>query len=488
MARLLSKSRYLDGLQCPKLMWTRANDRDRIPEGPAWREHLGAANRNLRDLAKQLWEGGVEVPPFRDPLETVKATRKLLTRRTTIFEASFQAAGRICRVDIIEPGDEDDLWNIIKVKGGAKVRNMHIQELAFMRDTMLLSDVPVGRIEVLHVDTDYVRGEHLHVDELFKRVDVTERVLRVGPYVDRTVATMRGVIDGPEPDTPIGSHCNDPHTCRMIPVCWAGLPEDNVTELAHAGRRAFDLMDEGIFRIRDVPEARLGVSQKIQKQAVVTGEVQVDREAVGRWLDGLSWPLWFLDFETMAPAVPPHAGLRPYQQAPFQYSLHMLASPDAAPRHFEFLHIDAGDPRDCLLRALLDSLGPEGSIITWGAEGEKMVLGELAGFRPADAERLEALSRRIVDLADPWRTFMVHHPGQKGSTSLKAVLPTVTGLRHADLAIGSGAEATYAYESIMTAAAPPAEREAVFRSLRRYCALDTLAMVELLQWLRLQVS
>ena len=482
MPRALSKSRYLDGLQCPKLMWVKLNARERVGRGEAWHGQLSTVARQLDDLARQLWEGAVEIPPFRDPAERVAATAKMLDKRVPIFDAAFQVAGRSCRIDVLEPAPEGR-WDVVEIKAGARIRNVTVQDVAFQRDTLLLAGLELDRLWVLHMDTGYVRGEHLHVHELFKRVDVTERVLRVGPYVEKTVASLREVAAGQEPDTPIGPHCNDPHSCRLIPECWAGLPADNVTELHRAGRSAFGLMDQGIFRIRDIPDAQLGANQRIQKQAVVSGEVQIDHPAVRRWLDTLRWPLWFLDFETMAPAVPPFPGLRPYQQVPFQYSLHVQDEPGGPLRHHEFLHIDQGDPRPCLLRALLDTIGPEGSVVTWNMDYEKMVMKDLAAFQPRKATSLAAIAERVVDLADPWRTFAVHHPGQKGSTSLKAVLPTVSDLAHGDLAIGSGADATHAYEAVMASPAPPQEREAVFRDLRRYCALDTQAMVELLRWL-----
>ncbi|MBE0567920.1 MAG: DUF2779 domain-containing protein [Krumholzibacteria bacterium] len=482
MPHLLTKSRYLDGLQCPKLMWTKLNARERVPAGDAWHHQLASAGRQLEDLAMQLWQGGVEVPPFRDGAERVAATGKLLSKRVPVFGATFQVEGRHCRVDVLEPAP-GGRWDLIEVKAGARIRNVTVQDLAFQRDVLLAAGVELDRLWVLHVDTGYVRGEQLELPELFRRVDVTERVLKVGPYVEKTVASLREVAAGPDPDVPIGPHCNDPHACRLIPVCWAGLPDDNVTQLHRSGRSAFGLLDQGIFRIRDIPDARLSVNQRIQKTAVVTGEVQVDRAAVRRWLDDLRWPLWFLDFETMAPAVPPRPGLRPYQQVPFQYSLHVQDEPDGPLRHHEFLHIDAGDPRPCLVRALLDNLGPGGSVVTWNREYERMVLHDLAGFVPRRAGQLTAMAARLVDLADPWHTFAVHHPGQKGSTSLKAVLPTVTDLDYADLGIGSGAEATHAYEAAMASAESPAVREVVFRNLRRYCARDTLAMHELLRWL-----
>ena len=483
MPRRLTKSRYLDGLQCAKLMWTKLNARETVPAGEPWHARLALVGRQLDDLAKQLWEDGVEVPPFRETAERVAATQKVLPKRVTLFGATFQAAGRRCRVDVLEPA-ADGAWDLIEIKAGSRIRNHTIQDLAFQRNCLEHAGVELNRIFVMHLDTSYVRGEHLRVAELFRKTDVTERVLRVGPYVEKTVENLREVAGGADPDTPIGPHCHDPHSCRLIPRCWAGLPPYNVTELTRLGRGVFALMDEGIFRIRDIPDARLGVNQLIQKQAVVSGEVQVDKVAVRRWLDHLRWPLWFLDFESMAPAVPPFVGLRPYQQIPFQYSLHVQEEPGGALHHHEFLHMDTGDPRPCLVKALLDTLGPEGSVIAWDMDGERLMLRELAGFAPHQAAKLQAMAERLADLAEPWRTFAVHHPDQHGSTSLKAVLPTLTDLDYEDLVVDSGVAAAHTYEAVLASAAEPDERAAIFGNLRRYCERDTLALAALLDWLR----
>ncbi len=401
MPRPLTKSRYLDGLQCGKLMWTKLNAREKVPAGEPWHARLAVTARQLDDLAKQLWEGGVEVPPFRETAERVTATRKMLPKRVPLFGATFQVAGRLCRTDVLEPAP-DGRWDLVEIKAGTRIRNNAVQDLAFQRDCLLHAGLELDRIWVMHPDTGYVRGEHLHVHELFRRVDVTERVLRVGPYVDKTVENLRGIARGADPDTPIGPHCHDPHSCRMIPVCWAGLPEHNVTELNRSGRGVFAFMDEGIFRIRDIPDNRLGPNQLIQKRAVVSGRVQVDGDAVRRWLDKLRWPLWFLDFETMAPAVPPFAGLRPYQQIPFQYSLHVQDEPGGPLRHHEFLHMDAGDPRPCLLKALLETVGDAGSLVAWNMDGEKPGPGRPGRLQPA-ARRAPARHGRTA--GGPGRTL-----------------------------------------------------------------------------------
>lgn len=483
MTRPLTKSRYLDGLQCGKLMWTKLHARETVPAGEPWHARLALIGRQLDDLAKRLWEGAVEIPPFRDPAERVSATEKLLAKRVPLFGATFQVDGRQCRVDVLEPAP-GGAWELGEIKGGTRIRNTTIQDLAFQRECLLLAGLRIDRIWVMHPDNQYVRGEHLHVHELFRRDDVTERVLRVAPYVGKTVANLRAIAAGINPDTPIGPHCHDPHACRLIPVCWAGLPPDNVTELHQAGRGAFAFLDEGIFRIRDLPDQRLGPSQRIQKQAVVTGRVQIDEDAVRRWLDRLAWPLCFLDFETMAPAVPPFAGTRPYQQVPFQYSLHVQDRPGAPLRHFEYLHEAAGDPRPDLAADLADRVPGAGSVVAWNVDGERLVLNDLAAVAPDRARVLANLAGRLVDLAEPWLSFAVYHPGQHGSTSLKAVLPTVTDLGYDDLVVASGVAATHAYEAVMASVASPDERTAVFRDLRRYCERDTLALAALLAWLQ----
>ena len=491
----LSKSKYLAGLQCPKLLWTHFNDRELIPTpGPA-QQHIFDTGHMVGDLAKRLYPGGKEVPMVfkaSDAIElTVTATQDLMERRIPIFEASFLADDRYCRVDILVPvpgpdGDRENGtdWDLVEVKSSTRVKDININDVAFQYNALTRAGVHLNRLFVMHVDTGYLRGDKFEVERFFHLEDVTERVQRLADYVTPAVNRMFDTIAGPDPDTPIGPRCTSPYTCPLKENCWGHLPPDSVTDLYRAGARAFGYLDEGIFTIADAPESRLTPRQLIQKKAVIENETQVDHAALQGWLKGLKYPLYHLDFETMNPAVPPLSGTRPYQRIPFQFSLHIQHEPGARPDHVEHLATwddqpQPGDPRPGLVEAL-HAIGPDGTVLAWNMGFETGVLEDLAEIFPAEAEFLADLVERMDDLIIPFRSFWVYHPRQKGNCSLKAVLPALTDFDHDELAISDGNHAARQYQQALYGNMSSKERSRVFQNLREYCKLDTMAMVAIL--------
>ena len=492
----LSKSKYLAGLQCPKLLWTHFNNRDLIPRPNEALQHIFDTGHMVGDLAKRLYPGGKEVPLLyqaEDALDlSVTATRDLMKRRLPIFEASFLVEGRYCRVDVLVPvpgpgGDprSGNQWDLVEVKSTTRVKEVNVHDVAFQHDTLTRAGVNLNRLYLMHIDTGYVRGDGFEIERFFDLEDITERAQALTEYVAPALDQMFGIIAGPDPDTPIGPRCTSPHTCDLKNVCWSVLPDQNVTQFYRGGNRAFVLLDEGIFAIKDAPRSRMTTRQKIQQKAVVEGEIQVDRKALRRWLGGLEYPLYHLDFETMNPAVPPLAGTRPYQQIPFQFSLHIQQAPGARPEHVEYLatwdgDTPPGDPRQELVDAL-KAIGPDGTILCWNMGFEKGVLEDLAEVFPQQAVHLADLSERLDDLIIPFRNFWVYHPNQRGSCSLKAVLPALTDFDYDALAIGDGRQAARQYQQAVYGNVAVKERTLIFDNLREYCKLDTLAMVEILR-------
>ena len=493
----ISKSKYLSGLQCPKLLWTHFNARESIPEADAAQKHIFDTGHMVGDLAKRLYPGGKEVPLIfnaDDALDlTVTATRDLMKQRIPIFEASFLIDGRYCRVDILVPvpgpdgtrssGDE---WDLIEVKSSTRVKDVNVNDVAFQYDALTRSGVSINRLFLMHVDTGYVRGESFETERFFHLEDITDRAMRLIDYVPSALNRMFDTIAGPDPDTPIGPRCTSPYTCPLKESCWSVLPENNVTDFYRSGPRAFALLDQGIFTIGNAPESKLTPRQMIQKKAVTENEIQVDSESLRRWIGGLKYPLYHLDFETMNPAIPPLQGLRPYQRIPFQFSLHIQEDPGARPRHVEHLATWndeplPGDPRPGLVQALKAIEPDGGTVLCWNMGFEKGVLEDLAEVFPTEAERLAELVERMDDLIIPFRSFWVYHPLQKGNCSLKAVLPALTDFNYDELAIGDGMHAARQYQQAVYGNVAVKERAMIFKNLLEYCKLDTMAMVEILR-------
>jgi len=492
----ISKSKYLAGLQCPKLLWTYFNEREIIPGPDDAQQHIFDTGHMVGDLAKRLYPGGKEVPMLyraEDAIDlTVTATQDLMKRRIPIFEASFLVDGRYCRVDVLVPvpgpdGDRQsgDQWDLIEVKSSARVKDVNIKDVSFQYDALTRAGVDINRLYLMHIDTGYVRGDSFEVERFFHLEDVTDRAMRLIEYVPAALNRMFDAIAGPDPDTPIGPRCTSPYTCPLKEACWSVLPDDNVTDLYRAGTRAFGFLDEGIFSITDIPVSKLTPRQEIQKKALIAGEVQVDHKALRGWMDGLKYPLYHLDFETMNPAIPPLPGMRPYQRIPFQFSLHIQQEPGARPEHVEFLATwidqpEPGDPRGDLIEAL-KAIGPDGTVLCWNMGFEKGVLEDLAEVFPAETDRLANLVERMDDLIIPFRSFWVYHPRQKGNCSLKAVLPALTDFDYDDLAIGDGNQAARQYQQALYGNVTTKDRALIFKNLLEYCKLDTMAMVEILR-------
>jgi hypothetical protein len=297
---------------------------------------------------------------------------------------------------------------------------------------------------------------------------------------------MTKVIRRPSsPDIHIGPHCDKPYTCSLHDQCWAFLPEQNVTTLYRGKKPGFTLLTSGITDLRDIPaDFNLTTKQAIQKIAAETGQPWVYREELAKFLKQLRYPLHYLDFETFATAIPMFDGTRPYQQVPFQFSLHVVRAPGVEPEHWSFLADGRSDPRPEFMQRLRERIAPEGSIIAFNAPFEIGRLRECCASLPEYKAWLARILLRVVDLLEPFREFLYYHPAQRGSASIKAVLPALTGRGYDHLEIREGGTASLEYLRTHFGDVPEAERQNVRRQLEEYCGLDTEGMVWIAEAMR----
>ncbi len=486
MGAFLSKSKYMTGLQCPKLLWYHYNAKDQIPWPDEGTQAIFDMGHEVGDLAKLRYPGGIEVPMDKGFMDTISDTEALLPRRVPVFEASFLANNCYCRVDVLVPA-AGDKWDIVEVKSTTSVKEVHVEDVAFQTHCLQSAGLTINRKYLMHLNNQYVRDGEVDVDQLFNLADITAYVDPLIPDVPARVADMLDVIGGPEPNVPIGRHCADPYDCSLKGKCWSFLPDHSVTELYRARKETvFDLIGRNTLAITDVASNELNDTHRIQRDAVKTNRPHVDPAGIRDWMDNLEFPLYCLDFETVSSAVPLYDGSRPYQQVPFQFSLHVLDSFDSTPSHQEFLAGDANDPRPGLI-AGLHAIGPKGKVLAYNMGFEKRVINELADSFPGERHFLQELTDRLDDLLIPFRSFFYYHPEQRGSCSLKAVLPAVTGKSYDSLTIHDGNQAAREFQRVVIGNAPADEKESVLGSLREYCSQDTEAMIDLMNALRLLI-
>lgn len=479
MPPLLSKSTYVQGLQCHKLLWFRYNAKDQLEPPGTQAQAIFDQGHEVGDWAKRRFPDGVEIARDRADFDEVcMETRKQLALRKPLFEPAFRAAGGYARLDILNPVD-DDAWDIIEVKSSTSVKDVYLEDVAFQAHVCTAEGLTIRRCHVLHVNSSYVRQGDVDPHRLFTQVDVTQQVSALSADIEGRIDEFARVIGAAEhPVINIGPHCKSPYECPLTHVCWAFLPEHNVTTLYRGTKKAFEFLSQGITAIADLPAtASLSRVQRIQKNAILASEAQLDPAQIRAFLARLQYPLHFLDFETMGSAVPLFDGSSPFEQIPFQFSLHVVRQPGAEPEHHSFLAEGRDDPRPRFMAALREHIEPAGSVIAYNAGFERGVLTGCAQQLPQHAAWVESLPLRIVDLLEPFRKFHCYHPAQHGSASIKAVLPAFTGKDYSALAIGEGGTASLEFVRVTFSDVSAEERARVRQHLEEYCQLDTLAMV-----------
>lgn len=484
--KTLTKSKFLNGLQCPKLLWTRCNAPDSIPVPTQRMQVVFDTGHRVGELATKRFPGGHYFQED-DFLKNIQETRALLSAKAPrpIYEAGIKAGRLYARADILAPSETiPGGWDVIEVKCGTDVKDVYLQDIAFQRYCYEQAGVRIGRCFLMHINNQYVRQGDIDPVGFFTLVDVTVEIASFIKKLPELIEGLLKIIDLPVcPHISIREHCGKPYECQMKSVCWAFLPEAHVLELTRGKSKGFDLIDQGVLRLADIPDNyKLSDNQTIQRLCAISGQAYVSKVEIADFLKGLRYPLWHMDFETIFEPIPRFDGIRPYQQVPFQFSVHMQASPGAVPENFEFLHKDPSDPRLPFLVALKSCLGSKGTVLAYNMGFEKGRLKELGDAFSEYVDWCNDINARTDDLIIPFRSFFYHHPAQHGSASLKKVLPALVGNSYEGMTIADGGQATTEYTRVTYGEAVDLDdRAKVYAALEAYCGLDTMAMVDILK-------
>ncbi len=478
----LTKSRFVTGWQCEKLLWWTVHEPAALELQPdRVLQDLFDQGRQVGELARLRFPGGTLIDlPHHSHDERMAATRSAIDADTpALFEAGFEAGGVYAVVDVLERSATG--WTLIEVKSGTSVKPEHIPDAAFQAWVLRLAGLPVPRVEIMHLNKEH---RHPNQGELFVRSDVTALVEAFLPQVPDLVEQLTRALDGPLPDTPIGAHCFEPRECPFLDRCWPADPL-HIRHLYLTGpKKTVSYLASGINSIRDLPaNAKLPFAAQRQIRAINEGRLIVE-PSLTRALAPFESPLGYLDFETVFRAVPVWDGLAPWGQATAQFSYHE-EQPDGSHTHVGWLAEGPGDPRRELAEAMLAATARARRIVTYSCF-EKTRIKELQTLVPDLAGPLGELLGKLVDLHPVVRDH-VYHPDFGGSFSLKYVLtPLVPELTYSDLVIVDGRLASVEIARLLFVAhkIPRDERDRLRQDLLNYCERDTWATVMLMKRLR----
>jgi len=481
--RLLSKSLFLAGVQCLKQLWWRVHE-PRAPELTPTPDQQArfAAGRLVGEVAREYVPGG-ELIGFRhwEVDQKIAATRRhLAASATALYEAAFAADDAYAAVDIL--ARDGDGYRLIEVKSSTSAKPEHQPDVALQVHLARRNGLEINGTEVMHLNREC---RHPDLSNLFTRTDVGRDIVHWVQQVPEILTAQRAALAGPMPDIAIGDHCWVPYRCPFFERCWPDWPEDHVSTLYLMRRRALELEAKGYTSIHDLPGGlKLNQMQARQVRAVKDGALVVEPGLVDA-LREFEGPLAFIDFETVAPAIPVWPGCRPWDNVPVQFSVH-LQLPDGRWRHEQWLADGAADPRPELAERLVAACRSARALVAYHASFERDCLRLLALAAPHLAPDLGEMELKLLDLLPAVRNH-VYHPKFGGSFSLKAVLPAlVPELTYDDLEVRDGARATLELWRLVferdTLSAGQASR--LRHALLQYCERDTWAMVKLLERLR----
>lgn len=492
--KTISKSRFISGVQCHKKIWFDYYRKDlRPPVDPAKQRVFDIGNA-VGALAQAMFPDGKDATPesFYNLSPAAEQTKIWLAEEAqTIYEATFIAEQAAAMLDILHRNNEE-LW-AIEVKSSTKVHDYHLQDAALQYFIMSRCGVVPYRFFIMHINNQYVKNGEITSD-LFTMTDITQEVVTRQQWVYDNLEKLLEVISLPEePVVPIGGHCNSPFACDYQHHCWKHIPVNSVFELTNGRNKPWDLHDMNILKLEDIPDDYpLTFNQKLQVNGVKNGAEIFDSTSIKTFLNDWRFPLHFFDFETIMPAIPLLDGTRPYQQTPFQYSLHIL-NENGELMHKEFL-AEPGDftsttmdPRKKLIEQLKSDFKDTGSIVTYNLPFERRILNELANDFPEEAGFLRSIMERLVDLLPVFRNRWCYKPAMGKSASIKSVLPALLPhISYDDLEIKEGGTASESFLNsiLILETATPELRH----NLLKYCELDTLAMFEIFRELKRLIS
>lgn len=484
----LSKSTFIRGLQCEKSLYLYKHHYKLKDPTPASLQAVFDQGTNIGILAQQLFPDGADASPENHfkMVESVEKTFDFINNgENIIYEATFMFNDVLSALDILVR--DIDGWKAYEVKSSTKMSETYIKDAAIQYYTIVNSGIDLKDISIVHINNQYVRNGELDINELFTIESVHSEVLEFLPSISNNVRRLKNVIDNNEiPQKNIGPHCSSPYDCDFKGTCWSHIPENSVFDISRLKKdKKFDLYNQGVITLDqiDLSQTDLNPKQVLQVKSEVNGTTFIDKDKIRNFTSRLSYPLYFLDFETIGPAVPVYDGSRPYQQLVFQYSLHIQKTSNSELLHREYLADPSDDPRIRFIEQLINDCGKSGDVLVYNISFERGKLNELSEVYPKYANELIGIVNRLKDLMIPFQQKWYYTPKMKGSYSIKYVLPAlVPELSYNDLEIKEGGTASNTFLSMVNGTFD-GEVEKIRNQLLEYCKLDTYAMVKILETL-----
>jgi CRISPR/Cas system-associated exonuclease Cas4 (RecB family) len=485
----LSKSKLLAFRQCQRRLWLEVHHKELRIDTPDAKESFELGN-DVGAIARKHFDPQgqgviIDVEPAGIDQALAHSALSLASNRP-IFEAGFQGGGGIVFADVMLPViiAGQNAWRMIEVKSSTGVKDHHRDEVAIQAFVANAAAINIHSASLALINSSFVYPGNGDYEGLFIEIDLTVEAIARRKEVANWIAEAKEILrKRDEPTIKTGKHCIEPYECGFLKYCKSKEPKANYPIEWLPGINAKllkqHIFDDGVFDMESVQDTLLNERQQRVKEYTLSGETFFDQAGAAADLAAHELPVYFMDFEAVNFVAPIWKGTHPYQQIPFQFSVHRLSDSEEL-HHVQFLDLSGNDPTERFALELIAACGQQGAIFVYNAGFETSRIGELADRIPRLSQELLSINSRVVDLL-PIARSRYYHPAQKGSWSIKGVLPCVAPDLRYDLLDGvqDGGMAVSAYLEAISADVSAQRKRILERQLLAYCELDTFAMVHI---------
>lgn len=470
---ILTKTDFLAFLDAPRHLWAIKNNKLTEKEIDAFLKHLFEQGYDVEELAEQYIKE-ILVPKYGISLEE-------FLFQPTCIDGLFEA-----RADALLFNPKTKKWDIFEIKSSNEISKQDKYDATFQY-LVFKKSYDIGDINIIHLNKEYIRGNNLNILNLFVITNISEEVLNLKDDIHRLRYEALEVLK--ISDSKDVRACIRPKLCPCINLCHPNLPEYSIYDINNFTgneKKVRQLEDMGAKSVYEVPSSfPLSEKQRTQVNVAQNKQIFMDLEMIERDIKGVEYPIYFIDYESFNPAIPIYKGYKPYDQIPFQWSLHVQKEKDGNLEHFEFIETQKIDPISNFLESLKPIISKEGSIIVWNKAFEGTQNKRMGEIHPTYNSFCESMNSRLYDLMDIFRDGLYADPICKGSYSIKQILPAlVPELSYHDMEIGDGATAMSSWKEMVFSDIQETEKIKIKNNLLKYCELDTLAMVKIYEFLK----
>ena len=480
----LSKSSYCRGIQCKKILWLEKHKPNEMEEQN--NDRVLEQGDNIHEVARYLFGSHINIEYREDLNQMIEDTINTIEsyKNIIITEASFNYKNNFCSVDILKK--ENNKYEIYEIKSSTELKDIYVNDASYQYYVLTNLGLKVEKVCLVHINSNYIRIGDLDLDQLFIKQDITQEVKELQDKVKTNIKEINEYVENKEELKDIDENCFSPYPCPFFKYCTKHLPEKNVFNIKRMQtRQKLKLYNKGIYSYKKKKKEDINENYKRTIEYEINNkEDYIDKKQIKEFLNTLKEPLYFLDFETYQMPIPLYNYVSPYEQIPFQYSLHIL---DKELKHKEFLAESGIDPRRSLAEQLIKDIPLNVTTLAYNMGFEKSVIKRLAKLYPDLSDHLMNIHDNIKDLMIPFQKGYYYTKDMHGSYSIKYVLPALfpneesLNYKNLDL-IHNGSEAMSSFQDLISKSKE--EQSYIRERLLRYCELDTYAMVKIYEKLK----